>query len=61
MSYWEDRLSAQDRNKVHTAIASFRDSGKSRLSQDECFDILTNSGLTDEEADEMINIELSDG
>ena len=59
MTYWEDRLSPIEHDKVAKALAKFRRK-KRRTRTDELvlYDTLTSLGVTAEEADEIINLEL---
>lgn len=59
MDYWEDRLAANGKmDDYEKAIRAFRKSKKNHDAQHKAYDALTACGLTSEEANEMINIEL---
>jgi hypothetical protein len=59
MDHWEDRLSPPEHNKAVKALEKFRRKRR-RTKADEhvLYDTLTNLGVTPEEADEIINLEL---
>lgn len=58
MAYWEDRISSDAWNRVSKTLEQFKKSRKTQEDQHVAYDSLTNAGLTGEEADEMINLEL---
>jgi len=60
--YWEDRLAKIPgaHRKVERAFTLFRRSSMDHHAQSELYDKLTSLGITAEEADEMINLELTD-
>jgi hypothetical protein len=61
MDYWEDRLAANGKIEAYEkAIEAFRKSKKSRDAQNKAYIALTACGLTSEEADEMLNLEMSE-
>lgn len=59
--YWEDRLTPEQHEKASKALEKFRQSTKSRGAQHDLYDVLTRLGVTSEEADEIINLEIADG
>ncbi len=60
MDYWEDRLAANGKiGDYEKAMKAFRKSKKKKSDQDEAYSALTACGLSSEEADEMINLELT--
>jgi hypothetical protein len=62
MEYWEDRLVPADHDKASKALAKFRRK-KRRTKADEhiLYDALTALGVTAEEADEIVSLEVSGG
>lgn len=59
MDYWEDRLAKNGKIEAYEkAIKAFRKSKKNRDAQNKAYDALSACGLTSEEADEMINLEM---
>ncbi len=61
MDYWEDRLAANGKiDAYEKAIKAFRRSKKDRNAQNKAYDALQACGITGEEADEMLNLEMGD-
>ena len=60
MAYTLDDLSPADYAKAEKAILKFRKSKRTRNDEHILYEALTNAGLTDESADEYVNLELED-
>jgi hypothetical protein len=59
--YWEDRLSPEDHQKASKALDAFRKKRKKDgTAKNILYEKLTNLGVTSEEADEIINLEMQD-
>lgn len=59
MDYFEDRLAAAGKHEAFSdAVDKFRSSRMGRRDQDVLFDAMVALGVTEEEADEFINLEL---
>jgi len=58
--YWEDRLSEQGLKDVDTAILALR-KDRTKRGEDICYDALCGAGMTPDEADEIINVEIENG
>jgi hypothetical protein len=57
--YWEDRLVREGtHDKAVAALEKFRKSNKRRGAQLDLYDDLTNLGVSPEEADEIVNLEI---
>lgn len=59
-SYWEDRLDETQYLNVEVALRVLRATRLTQEDQDACFDELTMAGLSSEEADELINVQIVD-
>lgn len=53
---WEDRVSSEQYDAIEKAVKTFLAGKRNRDAQHECYDHLTNNGMTSEEADEYINL-----
>ena len=57
--HWEDRLTTEQHEEMSAAMDKFRAGGKKRKAQHILYEVLTNMGVTSEEADEIINLEMN--
>jgi hypothetical protein len=60
MEYWENRISEIQLATISAAFKIFRKGSKSRNAQNILYAELTDNGVTAEEADEIINLELEE-
>ena len=60
MEHWEDRLTPEQHKKMSAAMDKFRNGKKSQAAQHKFYDLLTSMGVTGEEADEIINLEIQE-
>lgn len=59
MEYWEDRLTrAGKHDEMVKKLEKFRKSKKSHNQQQDFYDYLCSVGVTSEEADEIVNLEM---
>lgn len=58
MVHWEHRISPGEHAKARAAFAQFRRSRKHSNDQHQFYDSLCSAGVTPEEADAIINLEL---
>ncbi len=55
---WEDRLTDAEMKRYEAAIRKFRKGRPTRDAQSELYAGLTNAGIYDEEASEMVDLEV---
>lgn len=56
--HWEDRVGREGYDKIEAGILKLRASRKRSVDQHKAYETFTNAGMTPEEADEYINLEL---
>jgi hypothetical protein len=56
--HWEDRITREQHKKCSDAIDKFRKGKPSRKKEHVLYEVLCNNGVTSEEADEVVNLEV---